>query len=91
MLKMAYYRNKILKSKTLKGLVNPAIRQTGNPKSGQHLPQSLYSPQIPNPNATTQARIDAILQHNNTISQHYNTTSQHYNTTSQHYYAIRHH
>jgi hypothetical protein len=38
--------NKMLKFKTLKGLVKPAIRQTSYPKSGQHLIQSLYGPDI---------------------------------------------
>jgi hypothetical protein len=42
MLKKAYYRNKVLKLTTLNGLVKPANWQTGDPKSGQHLPESLY-------------------------------------------------
>ena len=32
----------MLRFKTLRRLVNPANRQTSNPKSGQHLPESLY-------------------------------------------------
>ena len=42
MLKIVSYRNKMIQSKNLKGLVRPANRQTGKPKSGQHLPQSLH-------------------------------------------------
>jgi len=41
MLKIAYYRNKTLNCKTLKGLVKWTNGQTGNPKSSQQLPQSL--------------------------------------------------
>ena len=42
MIKIAYRRTKTLKFNTMKGLVKLANRQTGKPKSGQHLPQSLY-------------------------------------------------
>jgi len=41
-LKIAHYEDKMLKLKTLRGFVKPENRQSGNPKSGQQLPQSLY-------------------------------------------------